>query len=202
MTKLNIFSLVLFCLTLISCNSIAANTPQTQLKNDNSFSSTTSNLSTENKIKSVDNQAEVTQKPQSVAQQTQSSAPIQIQPGPKEMQVELLSAKVTGKVLTVTIRYVPGENVSFASTNYPIEQVSYIEDATAKQYGVLQDQSGLYLASPKTGKSSNEIINLGVSSSSGAAIAWFKFPAPSPEAQTVSINIPQVAPFDGVTIQR
>ncbi|MEM8777516.1 MAG: hypothetical protein AAGF26_01325 [Cyanobacteria bacterium P01_G01_bin.49] len=121
------------------------------------------------------------------------------------MQVELLSAKVTGQILTVTIRYVPGENASFASTNYPIKEVSYIEDATAKQYSVLQDESGLYLASPKSNTSSQrrgEMINLGVSSSGGPKIAWFKFPAPPSEAQTISINIPEVAPFDGVAIQQ
>jgi hypothetical protein len=33
-------------------------------------------------------------------------------------------------------------------------------------------------------------------------VAWFKFPAPSAQAQAISINIPKVAPFDNVRIHR
>ena len=116
------------------------------------------------------------------------------------MPVELITTKVTGKILTVTLRYLPpidGGDLLY-STGYPPEQVSYIEDATAKQYGILQDESGSYLASPLSTKTGN--LNIDVISS--PLIVWFKFPAPSPEAQTISINIPDVAPFDGVPVQR
>lgn len=138
-----------------------------------------------------------------LAQQTQSTGPIQTQPGSNGMQAELLSVQVTGEILTVTIRYVVGEDIKLASTNYPIKEVNYTDDATARQYGVLKDAEEKYLASPKSPAviQAGEIINVALTSS-GSEIAWFKFPAPPPEVQTISINIPEVAPFVGVEVQR
>ena len=126
----------------------------------------------------------------------QASEPIATQPGPKQTQVELVSTKVTGKILTVTLRYLPREDESITSINYLIEQVSYIEDDTGKQVGVLQNEQEEYLASPRSGN----LINFAVASD--PAIVWFKYPVPSPETQTISINIPEVVPFDGVPVQR
>ena len=189
MNKLN-FSLCLLGLTLVGYESAVANAHSIQLHSD--FSS----------INRSNNQTELTwcELPK-ILVQAQTSEPIQTQPGPKEMQVELLSARVTDRVLTVTIRYIT-QDVSFINTNYPIEEVSFIEDDTAKQHSVLQDSPGKYLASPKYASGSKELINLSLNSNSKAEIAWFKFPAPSPDAKTISINIPEVVPFDGVTIQR
>lgn len=125
-----------------------------------------------------------------------SAEPAQTQYGPDNAEVDLMSAKVTGDIMTVTLRYrtMPGESMG---TKYPIEEVSYIDDASSKRYGVLQDEAEDWLASPK-----NAVGNISINIYDDAEITWFKFPAPPPEAQTISINVPEVSPFDGVSVQR
>ncbi len=141
-------------------------------------------------------------------QEGHTSEAIDTQPGPGGTHVQLLSAKVAGQILNVTILYVkPDEDYGNTGVNYPIDDVSYIDDNTAQQYGVLKNESGKYLASPKQRETSNsnevdlEEISLRVYSGKSEP-AWFKFPAPSPETQTISINIPEVGPFVGVPVQR
>lgn len=125
---------------------------------------------------------------------------IQTQFGPEGTEVDLTSAKVTGQVMTVALRYrkTPESHYKIESS-YPIEEVSYTDDATSRQYTVLQNQSGSWLASPKNDEGE---IDLVFSYGTKSQVAWFKFPAPPPEAQTISINIPNVSPFDGVKIER
>ncbi len=125
-----------------------------------------------------------------------SAEPAQTQYGPDNAEVDLMSAKVTGDIMTVTLRYrtMPDESMG---TNYPIEEVSYIDDASSKRYGVLQDEAEDWLASPK-----NAVGNISINIYDDAEITWFKFPAPPPEAQTISINVPEVSPFDGVSVER
>ena len=124
------------------------------------------------------------------------SKPAQTQYGPDNSEVDLMAAKVTGDIMTVTLRYRTSPNESLG-TNFPIKEVSYIDDATSKRYGVVQDESGTWLASPK-----NAVGNVSINIHNNAEIAWFKFPAPPPDAETISINVPEVSPFDGVSVER
>ena len=135
---------------------------------------------------------------QSTEQSTGQSikAPIQTQFGPAETEVDLMSAQVTGDILTVTLRYRPSDKKTV--DYFPIEQVKYIDDTTSTQYGVAKDQAGEWLASPK----SPNIDKFTVNTFDGTTIAWFKFPAPPPETETISIGVPSVGPFDGVTVSR
>ncbi|MGF1481933.1 MAG: hypothetical protein ACFB4I_21045 [Cyanophyceae cyanobacterium] len=126
-----------------------------------------------------------------------AAQPVQTQYGPDSSEVDLMPVKVTGDVMTVTVRY-RSQNQESLSTRYPIAEVSYIDDATSKRYGVVQDQAGSWLASPKGSPDDSIRINI----YDNSAIAWFKFPAPPPEAQTISINIPEVSPFDGIEVER
>lgn len=125
-----------------------------------------------------------------------TSEPVQTQFGPNGSEVDLMTAKVTGDIMTVTLRYrtLPNESMR---TNYSIEEVSYIDDATSTRYGVVQDQTDAWLASPK-----NAVGNISININNDSEIAWFKFPAPPPTAQTISINVPEVSPFDGVSVER
>ena len=61
---------------------------------------------------------------------------------------------------------------------------------------MLKDNDGKWLASPINGK------DLWVQLANSPVIVWFKFPAPAATSKTVSINIPEVAPFDGVPVTR
>lgn len=124
-------------------------------------------------------------------------AAIQTQPGPSGSQVALNKVAVTGDILTVQLTYSGGTGSTWQTP--ALDQVAVIVDATAQKIGVLKDGEGNFMASP---------INAGVRSvlgfhtGEGAQVVWFKFPAPPAAAKTVSINIPDVAPFDGVAVTR
>ncbi|PZD70738.1 hypothetical protein C1752_09730 [Acaryochloris thomasi RCC1774] len=123
---------------------------------------------------------------------------LQTQPGPRGMEVDLRRAVVTGDILTVEITYRnPTDRVQ--STVYKPDKVSIIDDATSKRYDVLQDDTERYMASPLAATDS---ISLTAASKGGAATGWFKFPAPPPSSETISVNIPEVGAFLGVPVQR
>lgn len=54
---------------------------------------------------------------------------------------------VTGGILTVELRYRNTANAYVAAT-VSLDQVNLTNDATARRYGILKDQSGTYLAAP------------------------------------------------------
>ena len=65
---------------------------------------------------------------------------IQSQPGPDGSQVDLLSVKVTGDILTVTLRCSSPERYNRETIR--VAQVSVIDDATSQRIGVLKDNEG------------------------------------------------------------
>jgi hypothetical protein len=124
------------------------------------------------------------------------ATPIQVQEGPENTQVSLMRVAVTGDVLTVQVSY-RQEGTQFKTLSFQAKQVSVIDDKTSQRLSLLQDNQGQYLASPISERQADTIY---VNVSSGSAVAWFKFPAPT--GPTVSINIPDVGPFDGVPVTR
>lgn len=122
-------------------------------------------------------------------------AAIQEQPGPGGSRVALNRVQVTGDVLTVQLTYSGGR----PTYNYVnVSGVSVIDDATSQKISVLKDGEGKWLAAPMSGD--NQVrAEIGQPSPS---IVWFKFPAPPATSRTVSINIPEVGPFDGVPVTR
>ncbi|MEM8505632.1 MAG: hypothetical protein AAF716_21070 [Cyanobacteria bacterium P01_D01_bin.1] len=125
-----------------------------------------------------------------------SYEPIQTQYGPDGSEVDLMTVEITGDVLTITLRY-RSQPESRLSTRYGIDEVSYTDDMTAERYGVIRDSADEWLASPQD-FNGNFRINL----YDNAETAWFKFPAPPLEVDSISINIPEVSPFNGVTVER
>lgn len=125
---------------------------------------------------------------------------IQSQPGPEGSQVDLLSVKVTGDILTVTLRCSSQEKYNRKSLR--VAQVSVIDDATSQRIGVLKDNEGNAMVSnlSRSGNSDND--NMGVDCTSKPGVMWAKFPAPPATSKTVSISFPDIAPFDGITVQR
>lgn len=122
-------------------------------------------------------------------------AAIQTQPGPKGSQVALNKVAVTGDILTVQLTYNGGTDWQTPD----LKDVSVIDDATAQRIGVLKDGEGNYLASPINGGVKSV---LGFKLGAGPQIVWFKFPAPPATSKTISINVPDVVPFDGVPVTR
>lgn len=122
---------------------------------------------------------------------------IQSQPGPNGITADLNKVQVTGNVLTVQVTIKGGPEKS-ESIYMKSGDVSVIDDATSQRYGILKGADGKYLASPI---STDTQIGAYVSKNE-SEIFWFKFPAPPATATTVSINLPGIAPFDGVAVTR
>lgn len=127
--------------------------------------------------------------------------PLRVGSGPAGREPYLEQVNVAGDVLTVQIRYAmpEGQRLNYATERFPVEEVSVIDDGTAQELGVLQDNRGQFLAAPLDDKN-KETMTLKLYGN--PLVAWFKFPAPAPETRTVSINVPGTAPFDGVPIRR
>lgn len=118
---------------------------------------------------------------------------IQTQPGPKGSQVALNRAAVTGDVLTISLTFSGGGCCS----SFKVDEMSVIDDATSQRLGILKDNAGNVMAAPLGSSGKDVHVN-----STTPAVVWAKFPAPPPTSTTVSIAIPEVAPFDAVPITR
>lgn len=124
-------------------------------------------------------------------------AVIQTQPGPSGTQVALNKVAVTGDILTVQLTYTGGTGSEWQTP--ALDQVAVIVDASSQKIGVLKDGEGNFMASPIN---SGVHTVMGFHTGQGPQIVWFKFPAPPATATTVSINVPDVVPFDGVPVTR
>lgn len=118
--------------------------------------------------------------------------------GPDGTQVSLVRARVTGNVLTVELSYRPSDT-DYNNIYFDVDEVSVIDDATSQRYGVLKDNANAWMASPISTNGKQIRVNIDKGQPS---VVWFKFPAPPATSPTVSINIPEVSPFDGVAVQR
>jgi hypothetical protein len=121
-----------------------------------------------------------------------SQAAIQSQPGSDGTQVDLIKVAVTGDILTVTMRC--SSDKKFNTRSFSLKDVSVIDDATSQRIAVLKDNQGNWLASKVSGDTMFGDCTI------QPGILWAKFAAPSAGAKTVSINLPEVAPFDGVPV--
>lgn len=119
---------------------------------------------------------------------------IQSQPGTNGTQFDLIKVAVTGDILTVTIQC--STESSTRSQAIDLRKVSVIDDATAQRIGVLKDNADNWLASDANGDFMRATCR------KAPGILWAKFPAPPATSQTVSITLPNVAPFDGVPVTR
>jgi flagellar basal body L-ring protein FlgH len=125
---------------------------------------------------------------------------IQSQPGPDGSQVDLLSARVTGDILTVTMRCSSEER--YNSESFRIANISVIDDATSQRSSVLRDSEGNAMVSDFNKASSRDNDSLSGDCGSKGGVIWARFPAPPATSQTISISFPEVGPFDGIPVQR
>jgi hypothetical protein len=118
--------------------------------------------------------------------------------GPNDLEVDLTRIGFTGDLMTIEMRVRNPANKQITFQGFRLEKVSVIDDATSRRYGVVKDQSDNYMASPSSGGYiEGQHIDGG-----GYSLMWFKFPAPPPSTQTISITIPTINPFDGIRLQR
>lgn len=126
-------------------------------------------------------------------------AALQTQPGSDGIQVALTRVQVTGDVLTVQLLYSKATESS-STQRFSVEEIAVIDDATSQRYGVLKDAAGRWQAAPLQAAGNDNLMI--VVRQDAPTVVWFKFPAPPPTSPTVSINIPNVGPFDGVPVTR
>lgn len=119
---------------------------------------------------------------------------IQSQPGPDGSQVDLIKLAVTGDILTATFRCSSQDKINTES--FRLDGISVIDDATSQRISVLKDNAGNWLASSASGNSIMADCEV------KPGIFWAKFPAPPATSKTVSVNLPDTAPFDGVPVTR
>jgi hypothetical protein len=128
---------------------------------------------------------------------------IQTQYGPDGMVVDLVRAKVSGKVLSVVFAFhTDGDNRP--DITYDIANVYYIDNTESKKYHVLKDEKGIWLSGPfgkDLGK--KDTYNTYVSLRKGDnKIVWYKFPTPPESVSHIQILLPGISPFDDVEISR
>ena len=122
------------------------------------------------------------------------------QPGPKGTTWELTKVATVGQIMTVQFNVQPQAGGTIFISGLPIDDVAVIDDATLQRYGVLKDDSGRPLASPL--QSEGKTLRLDSSKSGQSVVVWLKFPALPADSKTISITIPEVAPFDGIQVIR
>lgn len=133
---------------------------------------------------------------------------LQTQYGPDGMEVDLVRAKISGKVLSVVFAF---RNVGkdSAKVQYYIADVHYIDNTESKKYHVLKDEKETWLAGPiefvrqHSGGKWNKIAVTNVYLNTGEKkIIWYKFPPPPDGVTHIQINLPDISPFDDVEITR
>ena len=120
---------------------------------------------------------------------------IQTQPGPNGSSAILERVAVTGNIMTVQLRLTGGSHDSELAK---LEEISVIDDATSNRIGVLKDSEGKWMASPLFAANNVQLLT----GRDTPSLVWLKFPAPPATSPTISINIPGIAPFDGVPVTR
>lgn len=122
------------------------------------------------------------------------------QKGPDGSQVDLLKAQVNADTLTVELQYKAGP-AGAVSSNYAVDQVGVMDEATTKLYRVLKDQSGSYMASPLLTDQGKQLIDL-TSSKEKPVSVRFKFSAPPVDTKTISVTIPEVGTYKAIPLSR
>lgn len=118
--------------------------------------------------------------------------------------IHLVKAKVVGAILHVEFIAVPpkkgdGSYESIPGSSHKLADFDYIDEATSKKVGLLQDESGKYMADP-LGAGGKEIRIPGYSRQ--PQTISLKFPAPPETSPTITIDFPGVGAFDSVPVSR
>ncbi|MGI9526787.1 MAG: hypothetical protein ACR2MS_06740, partial [Weeksellaceae bacterium] len=106
-----------------------------------------------------------------------------------KLTVYLTKVKRVGQILLVELQ----TDMSWTFKRLELDDINYIDDSTAKVYGVLKDDADNYMASPI---SRGKLLHI-----TDGAISELKFPAPPAGSKTITITFPEIGTFSEVEIQ-
>ncbi len=130
---------------------------------------------------------------------------LQTQYGPDGLEIDLLSAKVSGDVLSVSMMVRNPKDGNYVDILFAIEDVNYIDNIKSQKYNVLKDEKGKWLAAPisEMQRGDEKLFGTSISLHKGKrTVLWYKFPAPPEGVSKIQINIPEFSPFNDVEISR
>jgi hypothetical protein len=128
---------------------------------------------------------------------------IQTQMAMKGAEVDLVQAKINGKVLSVAFSVRAPTDDTISQFEIKPEEVFYVDATQNKKYHILKDEKGKWLAGPISklvGPKDEYLIDIKYVKKGKSAIMWMKFPAPQVDNAKIEINLPGIVPFSDIEI--
>jgi hypothetical protein len=102
-----------------------------------------------------------------------------------------------GNTLTAKVRFRNG-GTDDRQVEVKFDEVYLMDAPNAKKYEVLRDEKGVYIAGLRSGWNDRWYDTL---KASQTHLIWMKFPAPPPEVNTITLQLPNTPPFEDLAIQ-
>ena len=110
---------------------------------------------------------------------------------------EVTELRRKGNTLTAKVRLRNGSTDN-QQVEVRFDEVYLMDAANAKKYEVLRDEKGTYVASLRSGWNDRWYGDLKPTES---YLLWMKFPAPPAEVHTITLQLPNMPPFEDLAIQ-
>jgi hypothetical protein len=110
---------------------------------------------------------------------------------------EVTEFRRKGNSLTAKVR-LTNKGSKVADPEILWRDVALIDAAGGKKYEVLKDEQGAFISSNRAGWTDRWSARIEPATSQ---VIWMKFPAPPPDVKTITLQIPQMPPFDDLQIQ-
>jgi hypothetical protein len=110
---------------------------------------------------------------------------------------ELLEMRRKGNTLTAKVRLRNG-SPDKQPVEVKFEDVYLMDAANAKKYEVLRDEKGVYIAAVRSGWNDRWYDTLEPAQSH---LLWIKFPAPPSDVRAITLQLPNMPPFEDQAIQ-
>lgn len=110
---------------------------------------------------------------------------------------EVTEFRRKGNTLTAKVR-LTNKGSAWVEPEIFWKDVSLIDAAGGKKYEVLKDEKGTSIASLNPSYADRWYARIEPATSQ---VIWMKFPAPPPDVKTITLQMPQMPPFDDLKIQ-
>jgi hypothetical protein len=110
---------------------------------------------------------------------------------------EVTELRRRGNTLTAKVRY-RNTGTSNAEPDVSYSEVYLMDAANARKYEVLRDEKGTYIALLRSGWNNRWYQTM---EPTQQQTIWIKFPAPPPEVRAITLQLPNMPPFEELAIQ-